>query len=148
MHESLASSSCSYVLARCTFTSTLNEVKFRYSQVLLSSSLRHAGSNGLMCCNFCAKITWILGTKEAGGLCTLCSSAVSMHSIGSRVELSLGKGTAQLNFKTFHVNFSTWPRAAETMPQTQRVCVSNICSQCLATAPVLKPQELSSLWFL
>eukprot|EP00069_Balaena_mysticetus_P020624 bmy_02826T0 len=45
-----------------------------------------AGSKGLMCCNFWAKTTWILGTKEAGGLCTLCSSAVSVHSIGSSSE--------------------------------------------------------------
>lgn len=62
-------------------------------QVLLSSLLRQAGSNGLMCCNFWAKTTWILGTNEAGGLCTLCSSAVSVHSIGSRrEEASLRRG--------------------------------------------------------
>ena len=33
-----------------------------------------------------ARTTWILGTKEAGGLCTLCSSAMSVHSIGSSSE--------------------------------------------------------------
>ena len=55
-------------------------------QVLLSSLLRQAGSKGLMCCSFWARTTWILGTKEAGGLCTLCSSAMSVHSIGSSSE--------------------------------------------------------------
>jgi len=97
---------CPHAVGNRTFTRTQGEVKFRYSQVLLSSSLRQAGSNGLICCNFCAKITWILGTKEAGGLCTLCSSAVSIHSIGSRAELSLGKSTAQLGLEVFHTNFS------------------------------------------
>lgn len=64
-------------------------------QVLLSSLLREAGNSGLMCCNFWAKTTWILGTSEAGGLRTLCSSAVSVHSIGSRSDAaSLWGGTA------------------------------------------------------
>lgn len=89
----------------------------RYSQVLLSSSLRQAGSSGLMCCNFCAKITWILGTNEAGGLCTLCSSAVSIHSMGSRAELSLRKGTARPGLETFHTNFS--PAAQEQLESGQ-----------------------------
>lgn len=61
-------------------------------QVLLCSWSRPAGSNGLMCCSFCASTTWILGTKEAGGLRTRCSSAVSVHSIGSRSEASLRGG--------------------------------------------------------
>lgn len=59
-------------------------------QVLLSSLLRQVGNKGLMCCSFWAKMTWILGTNEAGGLCTLCSSAMSEHSMGSsNAEASL-----------------------------------------------------------
>lgn len=63
-----------------------HEASHLHLQVLLSSLLRQAGSKGLMCCSFWARTTWILGTKEAGGLCTLCSSAVSVHSIGSSSE--------------------------------------------------------------
>lgn len=77
-------------------------------QVLLCSWLRQAGSNGLMCCSFCASTTWILGTKEAGGLCTLCSSAVSVHSIGSRSEASL-RGGAKLQY-TDDVSCADWTK--------------------------------------
>lgn len=66
-------------------------------QPLLSSLFRQAGSNGLMCCSFWAKTTCSLGTKEAGGLCTRCSSAISEHSMGScSAEASLrGRSSVQ-----------------------------------------------------
>lgn len=55
------------------------------SQALLSSGLA-GGSRGLLCGSGRASSMWRRGTSEAGGLCTLCSSAVSMCSVGSSVE--------------------------------------------------------------
>lgn len=55
------------------------------SQALLSSGLAR-GSRGLLCGSGRAYSIWRRGTSEAGGLCTLCSSAVSMCSVGSSTE--------------------------------------------------------------
>lgn len=40
------------------------------------------GSKGLICCSFWARTTWILGTKEAGGLWPLFLSRVRVHPSG------------------------------------------------------------------
>lgn len=84
-----------------------------------------------MCCNFCAKITWILGTNEAGGLCTLCSSTVSIHSIGSSGddEFSLVNVTIKLSLKTFYANAPAVVKMnLESIPIMLHINISDIHS--------------------
>lgn len=115
----------------------------RHSQVLLSSSLRQAGSKGLMCCSFCARMTWILGTREAGGLCTLCSSRVSMHSMGSRLELSLQRGHSTAGLTNIPGNCC--PSEPQQLEAGQEQRNKQHPSQLLLTPATLKPPSSGSL---
>jgi len=69
-----------HVLPRHTHTHTHTHT---HSQAL-PSSRPAAGSSGLPCGSGVACSMWRRGTSEAGGLCTRCSSAVSMAPAGSR----------------------------------------------------------------
>lgn len=66
-------------------THTQNGELKESSQALLSSRVVR-GSRGLLCGSGRAYNIWRRGTSEAGGLCTLCSSAVSMYSVGSSMD--------------------------------------------------------------
>lgn len=60
--------------------------KKEFSSQAPLSSRAAKGSRGLLCGSGLAWSMWRRGTSEAGGLWTLCSSAVSMLSDGSRMD--------------------------------------------------------------